>query len=70
MITFILMYMMPYYSENHTSSRPFVASTIIGATSVEQLRENAEAFAMEWTPEMEKDVDAIFRIFKDPAKNP
>eukprot|EP00802_Teleaulax_amphioxeia_P014177 Tamp_14238.p1 GENE.Tamp_14238~~Tamp_14238.p1 ORF type:complete len:424 (+),score=75.32 Tamp_14238:157-1272(+) len=53
-----------------SNSRPFVASTIIGATSVEQLRENAEAFAVEWTPEMEKDVDAIFRIFKDPAKNP
>jgi hypothetical protein len=50
--------------------RPFVSSTIIGATSVEQLKENAAAFAIDWTPEMEKDVDAVFRVFKDPAKNP
>jgi aryl-alcohol dehydrogenase-like predicted oxidoreductase len=40
-------------------TRPFVASTIIGATSMEQLKTNIDAFDLEWTPELEKAVDAI-----------
>ena len=51
------------------NSRRFVASTIIGATSVPQLRENAAAFSVKWTEEMENDVSRVFRIYKDPAKN-
>jgi aryl-alcohol dehydrogenase-like predicted oxidoreductase len=40
-------------------TRPFVASTIIGATSMEQLKTNIDAFDLEWTDELEKAVDAI-----------
>uniref|UniRef100_A0A7S0HUD1 NADP-dependent oxidoreductase domain-containing protein n=1 Tax=Hanusia phi TaxID=3032 RepID=A0A7S0HUD1_9CRYP len=53
-----------------TNSRPFVASTIIGATTLKQLRENIGAFSIEWNEDLEKEVDKIFRVHKDPAKNP
>lgn len=50
-------------------SRWFVASTIIGATTMEQLRENVGAFDVELTPECVADVDAVYRRFRDPAFN-
>ena len=40
-------------------TRPFVASTIIGATSMEQLKTNIDAFDLEWTAELATAVDAI-----------
>lgn len=40
-------------------SRPFVTATIIGATSMEQLKTNIDAFDLEWTEELDKAVDAI-----------
>lgn len=50
------------------NSRDFVTSTIIGATSIPQLRENIGAFDKVWTPEMEADVDLVFKKYKDPSK--
>lgn len=50
--------------------RPFVTSTIIGATSVEQLKEDIDAFLMTerpFPPEVMADIDAVFRRFKDPS---
>ncbi|KAL1188815.1 putative voltage-gated potassium channel subunit beta [Cardamine amara subsp. amara] len=50
--------------------RPFVTSTIIGATSVEQLKEDIDAFLMTerpFSPEVMADIDAVFRRFKDPS---
>ena len=40
-------------------TRPFVTSTIIGATSMEQLKVCIDAFDLEWTEPLEKEVDAI-----------
>ena len=37
-------------------SRPFVTSTIIGATSVKQLKSDIDAFDAAWTPDMDKAV--------------
>ena len=48
-------------------SRPFVASTIIGATSLEQLRENIDAFDVTLPPEALADIAAVYRRFRDPA---
>ena len=48
-------------------SRWFVASTIIGATTMEQLRENVAAFDVELSEEACADVAAVFRRYKDPA---
>lgn len=49
-------------------SRPWVASTIIGATSLEQLDENIEAYGIEFTDEMNDDVNAIYQRYRDPSK--
>jgi len=48
-------------------SRWFVTSTIIGATSMEQLGENIEAFNCEITEECLADIDAVYKKFKDPT---
>lgn len=47
-------------------SRDFVTSTIIGATSTQQLQDNLNGFAAEWTPEMEEEVERIFATYPDP----
>ncbi|CAD5311717.1 unnamed protein product [Arabidopsis thaliana] len=50
--------------------RPFVTSTIIGATSVKQLKEDIDAFLMTERPfsqEIMADIDAVFKRFKDPS---
>ena len=44
----------------------FVASTVIGATSVEQLAQNLGGFQVEWTDEMEADVLAVYEAIPDP----
>jgi len=40
-------------------SRPFVTSTIIGATSMAQLKTDIDAFDLAWTDELDQAVDAI-----------
>jgi aryl-alcohol dehydrogenase-like predicted oxidoreductase len=40
-------------------SKPFVTATIIGATSMAQLKTDIDAFDLEWTEELDKAVDAI-----------
>jgi len=53
-----------------TYSQPFVASTIIGATSIQQLRENIGAYAKKdkATKELLDDVNAVYRRYRDPSK--
>merc|ERR1711865_45193 len=47
-------------------SRPFVSSTIIGATSMEQLDENLAGFGIDWTSSFEAGVRTIFESYPDP----
>lgn len=50
--------------------RPFVTSSIIGATSVDQLREDIDAFLTAERPltqEIMQDIEYIFKRNKDPA---
>eukprot|EP00316_Scyphosphaera_apsteinii_P023831 CAMPEP_0119314280 /NCGR_PEP_ID=MMETSP1333-20130426/32292_1 /TAXON_ID=418940 /ORGANISM="Scyphosphaera apsteinii, Strain RCC1455" /LENGTH=336 /DNA_ID=CAMNT_0007319361 /DNA_START=217 /DNA_END=1227 /DNA_ORIENTATION=- len=47
-------------------SRPFVTSTIIGATSGVQLEENLSGFGIGWTDELEAGVQAISDTYPDP----
>ena len=49
-------------------SRKHVTSTIIGATSLDQLRENIEAYEIELPEECLEDVNAIYKNFRDPSK--
>ena len=48
-------------------SRPFIASTVIGATSVEQMRENLMALNCPLTEEMEQD---IFELYCNDHRDP
>jgi aryl-alcohol dehydrogenase-like predicted oxidoreductase len=47
-------------------SRWFVTSTIIGATSMEQLRENLGAFGLSLSQEAIDDINAVYRRMRDP----
>ncbi|XP_056174910.1 uncharacterized protein LOC115661383 [Syzygium oleosum] len=50
--------------------RPFMTSSIVGATSVEQLKEDIDAFLTVERPlpsEITADIEAIFKRYKDPA---
>ena len=40
-------------------NRPFVTSTIIGASTMDQLKADIDAFDFEWTQELETAVDAL-----------
>ncbi|KAG2449359.1 hypothetical protein HYH02_005513 [Chlamydomonas schloesseri] len=51
-------------------SRWFVASSIIGATSMEQLKENLKAFDKDISDECAADIAAVYRRYKDPTVNP
>ncbi len=44
----------------------FVTSTIIGATSMEQLKSNIAAFDLDLSPEIMTDIDAVYRKFPIP----
>lgn len=48
-------------------SRWFVASTIIGATTMKQLKENIEAFNVDLSEECLKEVDRVYKRYRDPA---
>lgn len=48
-------------------SRPFVTSSIIGATTMDQLRENIAAFDGTWNDELEQAVNKIHLENPDPA---
>jgi len=48
-------------------SRWFVASTIIGATTIDQLKENIGAASIKWTTELETDVEEVRQTYFNPA---
>ena len=48
-------------------SRWFIPSTIIGATSMEQLEENLGAFAAELSAEVLEAIDDVHRQMRNPA---
>lgn len=48
------------------ATRPWVTSTILGASTVRQLAENIAAFEMAWTEEMETRVNAVQAAHRDP----
>jgi len=48
-------------------SRPFTTATIIGATDLEQLAENIDAFDLEWSDEMHKAVHKFHVKYRSPC---
>merc|ERR1712032_1468493 len=51
-------------------SRWFVTSSIIGATSLEQLKENIDAFDLDLSNEALDDIAAVYKRYRDPTINP
>ena len=49
------------------NTRPFVTSNIIGATTVEQLKENIDSIEVEISDELESEINAIHKLCKNPA---
>ena len=50
--------------------RPFITSSIIGATSLDQLKEDIDAFVTTPRPfpqEVMADIESVFKRYKDPA---
>lgn len=54
-------------SQAWVTSRPFVTSNIIGATSIAQLQETLDTLAVHLTPEIESAVNALFQLHGSPA---
>jgi aryl-alcohol dehydrogenase-like predicted oxidoreductase len=48
-------------------TRPFVTSTIIGATSMAQLETDLAGFDMEWTDAIERQVNALHMVHRNPC---
>lgn len=48
-------------------TRKFVTSNIIGATSVEQLKDNIDAHEVTWTKDMEKQAARIHKTYRSPV---
>jgi aryl-alcohol dehydrogenase-like predicted oxidoreductase len=51
----------------YVTSRPFVTSTIIGATTLEQLKADLDSIEVKITPEIESRIDEIHQIHSNPA---
>jgi aryl-alcohol dehydrogenase-like predicted oxidoreductase len=49
------------------TSRKFVTSNIIGATSIEQLETDLGSLDVKMTPELENRIDAIHQLYQNPA---
>ena len=49
------------------TSRPFVTSNIIGATTIDQLKSNIDSIAVRITPEIEQRINEIHQLHSNPA---
>ena len=48
-------------------TRPFMTSTIIGATTMEQLATCVDAFDLAWSEELEREIAALHRAQPSPC---
>jgi len=49
------------------NDRPFVTSNIIGATSINQLKENIESINLKLSDEVLKEINHVQELFPNPA---
>lgn len=57
----------PHTLSCHPHQRWFVASSIFGATNMEQLKANISAFDKELTPECLADIAEVYKKYRDPT---
>ena len=55
------------FAQAFVLSRPFVAASIVGATTLDQLETALSALDVTWTDEMQKAVDAIHQRVGNPC---
>ena len=55
------------FAQKFTEQREFVTSNIIGATTMEQLKDNIDAHDIKWTDEMEKAAHQIHKKYRSPV---
>lgn len=55
------------FSLAFVNSRPFLTANIIGATTMQQLKENIDSINIDFTDEMLKKVNKIHKIYSNPA---
>jgi len=51
----------------YINSRPFLTSNIIGATTMEQLRENIDSVEVHLSPEVLEEIEEVHKLIPDPA---
>ena len=51
----------------YVNSRPFLSSNIIGATTMEQLRENVDSIALRLSEEVLEEIEEVHKLIPDPA---
>jgi aryl-alcohol dehydrogenase-like predicted oxidoreductase len=51
----------------YVNTRPFLTSNIIGATTLEQLKENIDSIHVELSPEIMTAIEAVHQVYPDPA---
>ena len=61
---------LPFQNNNRCAGRWQVTSSIIGATTMEQLKENIDAFDVVLTDECLKDVEKVHQRYRDPTTRP
>ena len=49
------------------NTRPFLTSNIIGATTLEQLKENVSSMDLELSGEVLKEIEAVHGLYPNPA---
>ena len=49
------------------NAQPFTTSNIIGATSMEQLKENIESINLTLSNEVMKEIEAVHKVIPNPA---
>ena len=52
----------PHPHPNPITYRPFMSSTIVGATSMVQLNDNLAGFGVEWTDDLEEGVQVRYLL--------
>jgi aryl-alcohol dehydrogenase-like predicted oxidoreductase len=57
-----------HVTQKFVDTRPFVSTSIIGATTMDQLKENIDAFDIKWNDKLEDGVNKIH--LKNPSPAP
>lgn len=52
---------------SYVNEQKFLTSNIIGATKMDQLKENINSIHFNLTPEMRNDIEEVYKLFPDPA---